>query len=51
VTIANKHGLIISGGSDFHGLGDNSETPIGGVDVPTEGVEQLIALAQEPPAK
>jgi predicted metal-dependent phosphoesterase TrpH len=51
VTIANEHGLIISGGSDFHGLGYDNETPVGGVAVPAEAVEQLFALAQEPPAK
>lgn len=51
VSIANKHGLIITGGSDFHGLGDKSETPIGGVDVAWDGIGQIIALAQKPPAK
>jgi len=51
VSIANKHRLITSGGSDFHGLGDERETPIGGVDVPWESLERLVALAQKPPAK
>lgn len=51
VSIANKHRLITSGGSDFHGMGDESETPIGGVDVPRESLERLVALAQRPPAR
>ena len=51
VRIADKYGLIITGGSDFHGLGDDNEAPIGGVDVPWDNVEQLVALAQKSPAK
>ena len=48
VDIAKRHGLITSGGSDFHGFGGGKETPIGGVDVPSDCVEQLIARAEQP---
>ena len=46
VQLANKYGLLTSGGSDFHGLG-GSETPIGGVDVPLDCARRLIALAEQ----
>jgi len=46
VSLANKYNLIATGGSDYHGLDDSSETMIGGVDVPPEAAEQLIALAE-----
>jgi len=50
VDLANKHGLITSGGSDFsdfHGFGDDKETPMGAVDVPFDCAERLIALAEQ----
>ena len=47
VQLAAKHGLIASGGSDFHGLGDDNETPIGGVDVPFDCAEHLMALERQ----
>ena len=46
VKLAQKYGLITTGGSDYHGL-DPSETAIGGADLPIEAVEQLIALAKQ----
>lgn len=46
VTIADRHGLIATGGSDYHGL-DPTETAIGGTDLPMAAVEQLIALAKQ----
>jgi len=46
VTLAEKHNLIVTGGSDYHGL-DSTETAIGGADVPIEAVEKLIALAKQ----
>jgi len=46
VSLANKYNLIATGGSDYHGLDDSSETMIGGVNVPIEAAEQLIALAE-----
>ena len=47
VSLADKHGLITTGGSDYHGLDDSTETMIGGADVPEESVEQLISLARQ----
>ncbi|MFC2040760.1 PHP domain-containing protein [Chloroflexota bacterium] len=47
VTLARRHGLIASGGSDYHGLDDSPETMIGDADVPIESAEQLIALAEQ----
>ena len=45
VSLADRYGLITTGGSDYHGL-DATETMIGGADVPIESAEQLIALAK-----
>ncbi len=47
VSLADKYGLIVTGGSDYHGLDDSAETMIGGADVPMERVEQLISLAEQ----
>ena len=47
VELANKHNLIATGGSDYHGLGLSNETTLGGVEVPMESAEQLIALAKQ----
>ncbi len=47
VSLAERHGLIATGGSDYHGLDNSAETMIGGADVPIESAEQLIALAEQ----
>ena len=47
VNLADRYGLIITGGSDYHGLDASAETMIGGADVPIESAEQLIALAEQ----
>ncbi len=47
VGLAERFGLLTTGGSDYHGLDDSSETMIGGADVPLESALRLIALAQE----
>jgi len=47
LSLADKYGLITTGGSDYHGLDDSAETMIGGADVPIESAEQLIALAEQ----
>jgi hypothetical protein len=47
VSLANKFGLIATGGSDYHGLDATNETMIGGVNVPLESVERLMALAKQ----
>ena len=46
VKLAQKHNLITTGGSDFHGL-DSNESVIGGSDLPLASVEQLIAKARK----
>jgi predicted metal-dependent phosphoesterase TrpH len=46
VAIAERHELITTGGSDFHGL-DSTESAIGGVDLPLASVEELIAKARQ----
>ena len=47
VNLADRHNLIATGGSDYHGLDTSAETMIGGADVPIESAEQLIALAEQ----
>jgi hypothetical protein len=47
VGLANRYELIVTGGSDYHGLEPNTETGIGGADLPIESVERLIALAKQ----
>ena len=47
VSLADRCDLITTGGSDYHGLDTSNETIIGGVDVPMESVEQLVALAEQ----
>jgi predicted metal-dependent phosphoesterase TrpH len=44
--LAEEHNLVVTGGSDYHGLDDRAEVIIGGADVPFSAAEQLIALAQ-----
>ena len=51
VSLANRHNLIATGGSDYHGLETDTETMIGGADVPGEAVEQLVALVKQPRLK
>ncbi len=46
-SLADKYGLITTGGSDYHGLDASTETMIGGAQVPMEAAEKLLALAQE----
>jgi len=46
VSLAEKYSLIATGGSDYHGLDDSAEVMIGGVEVPDESAEQLIALVE-----
>ncbi len=51
VSLADRYALIATGGSDYHGLDAGSETMIGGVDVPMESAERLIALAEQGASK
>jgi len=47
VRLAERHGLIITGGSDYHGIDASTETTLGGANVPPAAAEQLIALAKQ----
>jgi predicted metal-dependent phosphoesterase TrpH len=49
IRLAEKYGLIVTGGSDYHGLGESREVEMGGVEVPLEAVMQLIRLAGKKP--
>jgi predicted metal-dependent phosphoesterase TrpH len=46
LALADKYGLIATGGSDFHGIEDSHDTMLGSVEVPLEAAERLIALAR-----
>ncbi|MEE9365645.1 MAG: PHP domain-containing protein [Dehalococcoidales bacterium] len=46
IALAKDHGLIITGGSDYHGLDESNEALMGGVEVPMEAVNRLIARAE-----
>lgn len=43
---ARKHALLATGGSDFHGLDSATETPIGGVAIPPECIDRLLAISR-----
>ncbi len=47
VSLADRYGLIATGGSDYHGLDDSDEIMIGGTEVPLASAEQLIVLAEQ----
>jgi len=47
IALAEQHSLIVTGGSDYHGIDATIETMIGGTDVPVEAAEQLITLAEQ----
>ncbi len=47
VNLADKHGLIVTGGSDYHGLDDNAEVMLGSAKVPMESAKRLISLAEQ----
>ncbi|MFC2010237.1 PHP domain-containing protein [Chloroflexota bacterium] len=46
-SLADKYDLITTGGSDYHGLDDSTETLIGNINMPPEVTEQLIALVEQ----
>lgn len=46
IAMARNHGLMVTGGTDYHGLDDSKETMMGGVDVPVAVVQGLIARAE-----
>ncbi|MSQ32934.1 MAG: PHP domain-containing protein [Dehalococcoidia bacterium] len=45
--LAQRHGLLPLGGSDYHGLRRDAEVLPGGADVPQEAAERLLALAKD----
>ncbi len=45
--LAEKYGLIATGGTDYHGISDSSEVMLGGVEVPLEAAERLIAAGEQ----
>ena len=46
LALAKNLGLMVTGGSDYHGLDESNETLMGGVEVPKEVVQGLIARAE-----
>jgi len=49
--LAKKYGLIPTGGTDYHGIGDSREIMLGGVEVPMAAAQRLIAMAEKLPSK
>ena len=47
-SLAERHHLAVTGGSDYHGLDAESEIVIGGVPVPLSAAEHLMTLASSP---
>ena len=45
LTLANKYNLIATGGSDFHGLDEKTETGLGESRVPEASARALVAMA------
>jgi predicted metal-dependent phosphoesterase TrpH len=45
VSMADRHNLITTGGTDYHGL--DTDASIGGVDIPEESLENLLSLARQ----
>jgi len=45
--LAERYGLIATGGTDYHGIGSSGEVMLGGVEVPLEAAERLISLADK----
>jgi len=43
--LAEKHHLIVTGGSDYHGIHEDTETMMGSLDIPMSAAEKLIARA------
>lgn len=45
--VANRHGLIPCGGSDYHGLGNTGEQEPGILGPPIESVERLVGISRD----
>ena len=46
-TLAREHSLLMTGGSDFHGMYTNGLHPLGSVTAPDEAVEALLAYKEK----
>jgi predicted metal-dependent phosphoesterase TrpH len=44
--LAQKYGLIATGGTDYHGIDPAAETMLGGNDVPMKAADDLIKMAE-----
>jgi hypothetical protein len=49
--VANAHGLVSSGGSDYHGFAGEAGVELGAVPVPYKAAEELMTIHQERMAK
>lgn len=47
LALAQRHGLLVTGGTDFHGPGSTHATPIGAVSAPPEAAEELLRRWRE----
>jgi hypothetical protein len=47
VDMADRYNLVATGGTDYHGIDNETEVMLGGVNVPEESVKRLIALADK----
>ncbi|MBT3363241.1 MAG: PHP domain-containing protein [Chloroflexi bacterium] len=45
--LANNHGLITTGGSDYHNDNGDAGGPLGYTDIPSKSIEQLLLLARQ----
>lgn len=45
IAIARRHGLVVTGGTDFHGPGSTHKTELGALSVPAAAVQELAARA------
>lgn len=50
LALAARHGLVATGGTDFHGTGVAHRRPLGGTPVPPECIEELLARRVAPGA-
>jgi hypothetical protein len=46
LTVARRHGLLPTGGSDYHGLGGEHERLPGDIPLPDEVIDSFMALAE-----
>ena len=47
IQLASQHGLIATGGTDYHGIDETTETVMGGIDVPATAAQQLISMNEQ----